>query len=170
MNTFIRLLYALLIAAAVVTFVAVGIYSFYPAPKAPTYPIMPVMEKGIAQPAPGTGTTPVPNTAGIYQRDYDTSLAAQKMYQRNVSIIVAIIAACIVALGLWLRSRSDIIGEGLALGGVGNSIYAVVAATMADNRIMRFIAVTLFLASVLLVVYFKFQATPGKQPARKKTS
>lgn len=167
MNTFIRLLYALLIAAAVVTFVAVGIYTFYPAPKAPTYPIMPVMEKGIAQPAPGTGTIPVPNTADDYQRSYDAYIAAKNTYQRNVSIIVSVIAAGIVMLGLWLRSRSDIIGEGLALGGVGNSIYAVVAASMADNRIMRFVAVTLFLASVLVIVYFKFnEKSPAKKPSR----
>lgn len=164
MNTFIRLLYALLIATAVVTFVAVSMYTFYPAPKAPTYPTTPVLEKGIAQQAPGSGTTPAPTAADDYQRAYDAYTAAQKVYERNVSIIVTAIAAGIVVLGLWLRSRSEIIGEGLALGGIGNSIYAVVAASIADDRIMRFVAVTLFLASVLVVVYFKFN---DNQPLRK---
>lgn len=164
MNTLIRLLYSLLIAAAIVAFVAIGIYTFYPAPKAPEYPVTP-MEKGIAQPA----DSPAQNDDYlIYQQqqtDYQTTL---KEYQRNVSIILTVVAAAVVGFGLWLRYRSDIIGEGLSLGGIGTSIYAIGTAVAADGRIMRFIAVTLFLASVLVVVYFKFNTTPTKKPARKK--
>lgn len=168
MNPFIRLIYALLIAAATVAFIGVGIYTFYPEPQAPAYPqqIMP-LEKGIAQPI-----NPIDN-GGVneYQQAYDHYQAELKTYYRNVSIIGSTLAAVVVVGGLYLRRRADIIGEGLALGGVATTIYAVVTANMADNRIMRFIAVTLFLAAAILVVYTEFSAKPiagAKNRASKK--
>ena len=161
MNTFIRLLYAILIAAAVVTFVGVGIYTFYPAPKAPN----PEMTPAIAQKVPPEGT---PADGDAYQQQWDAYNASLKVYQRNVGIILAILTPLIVIAGLWLQKRQEIIGEGLELGGVGTSIYAVTMASMADDRIVRFVAVTLFLASVIAVVYFKFSEAATKKPARKK--
>jgi hypothetical protein len=156
MNTFIRLLYAVLIASAVVAFVGVGIYTFYPSPKAPTYQTTYPMEKGIDQAAEANSYE---HALSAYQDDL-------KVYQRNVSIVLAVLTPLIVLAGLWLTKRLDIIGEGLALGGVGTSIYAVTMASMADDRILRFVAVTLFLASVIAVVYVKFsEAMPVKKRA-----
>lgn len=162
MNPFIRLIYALIIAAAAVAFIGVGISTFYPEPQAPTYPqqIVP-FEKGITQPiAPG-------GNGGVdeYQQALDRYQAERATYYRNVSIVGSILAVIIVAGGLYLRRRADIIGEGLALGGVATTTYAIVTATIADNRIMRFVAVTLFLAAAILVVYTEFnikQATAAK--------
>lgn len=159
MNTFIRLLYALLIAAAVVTFVGVGINSFYPSPKQPTPISIPATDKSLG---------PDQNQENTYQAAWDRYQADLRTYSRNVSIILMPLAAVAVIGGLWLRKRSDIIGEGVALGGVGNSVYAVVAASMADNRGLRFGAVTLFLASVIIVVYFKFNEKPTGKPAKKR--
>jgi len=162
MNPFIRLIYALLIAAATVAFIGVGIYTFYPVPQPPTYPqqIVP-LEKGIDQPL----GTPVYNSGvNEYQQAYDHYQTDLKMYYRNVSIIGSVAAVVAIAGGLYLRRRADIIGEGLALGGVGTTIYAVVTANMADDRIMRFLAVTLFLASAVTIVY----ALIGNQPVPKK--
>jgi len=161
MNPFIRLIYALLIAAATVAFIGVGIYTFYPAPQPPSYPqqIVP-LEKGIAQPInPDSG-------GGVdeYQQAYDHYQTDLKTYYRNASIIGSIAAVITVVGGLYLRRRADIIGEGLALGGVGTTIYAVITASMADDRIMRFMAVTLFLASAIALVY----TLVNGQPATKK--
>lgn len=160
MNTLIRLLYALLIAAAVVTFVAVAIYTFYPGPKAPDYNPPETTKQSVT-------TMPIDDAYQQHynelNRQYQTD---QKIYMRNVSIVLTVIAVGIVAAGIWLRQRSEIIGEGLALGGIGNSIYAVGTATVGDDRIMRFLAVTLFLASVLVLVYVKFN---DKSAAPKPT-
>lgn len=168
MNPFIRLIYALLIAAATVAFIGVGIYTFYPAPEPPAYPqqIVP-LEKNIAQPI-----TPGSNS-GVdeYQQALDRYQAERATYYRNVSIIGSVLAVAVVAGGLYLRRRADIIGEGLALGGVATTIYAVVTANLADDRIMRFVAVTLFLAAAILVVYTQFSSkppTPTKNRATKK--
>ena len=157
MNPFIRLIYALLIAAATVAFIGVGIYTFYPEPQAPTYPqqIVP-LEKGIAQPV-----NPIDN-GGVneYQQAYDHYQGELKTYYRTVSIIGSVLAVIAVVGGLYLRRRADIIGEGLALGGVATTIYAIVTASMADSRVMRFIGVTLFLATAILVVYTEFRTKP----------
>jgi len=165
MNPFIRLLYALLIAAAMVTFIGVGIYTFYPAPQPPTYPqeIVPA-EKGIAS-QPGT---PPNNGVDEYQQAYNNYQNDLKTYQRNVSIIVSVLAVLVVVAGLYIRRRADIIGEGLALGGVGTTIYAVVTASMADDRVMRFVAVTLFLASTIVLVYTLFNDKPKVSSSAKK--
>lgn len=159
MNTFIRLLYAILIAAAVVTFVSVGVYTFYPAPKAPEYPHGPA----IATKAEG------PSEAE--QRAYEDALTAyqdaSKVYNRNISIIGTSLAVVIVAGGLYVRRRSDIIGEGLALGGIATSVYGITTAVMADDRVMRFLAVTVFLASAIVVVYVQFNDRATKAPTKK---
>ena len=166
MNTFIRLLYAVLIAAAVVTFIGVGIFTFYPAPQMPNYPAEPIPLKGVIdQPASGALMT---RQQQDYQQQLDQYQRDLKDYNRNISVILVVLSAGIVAFGLWLRTRSDIIAEGLQLGGIGTSIYAIVAASQADHRIMRFLAVTLFLASVIIVVYFKFNEDNTKKPAKKK--
>ncbi len=158
MNIFIRLLYSLLIAAAVVAFVGVGINTFYPSPKQPTDIVMPATDKALG---------PDQNQKDDYQQAWERYQAELSTYNRNVSIILMPLAAVAVIGGLWLRNRSDIIGEGVALGGVGNSIYSVIASSIADNRGLRFGAVTLFLASVIVVVYFKFNEKPAGTPAKK---
>lgn len=167
MNPFIRLIYALLVAAATVAFVGVGIYTFYPEPQPPTYPqqIRP-LEKGIDQPvnSPNSGVDE-------YQQAYDHYQNDLKTYYRNVSIIGSVLAVVVVAAGLYLRRRADIIGEGLALGGVASTIYAIVTASMADDRIMRFVAVCLFLAAAIVVVYTEFSGKPTaatKAPAKRR--
>src|SRR5258708_12010416 len=168
MNTLIRLLYAILIAAAVVTFVGVGIYTFYPAPKMPDYQPTPMLEKGIAVPVPADGSGPSTQPSKDYERSYTTYQADLNVYQRNSSIILVAVGAAVVAFGLWFSKRSDVIGEGLALGGVGTSIYAVGLAIAADDRIMRFVAVTVFLGSAIVLVYFKFnESAAAKKPAAK---
>ena len=159
MNIFIRLLYSILIAAAVVTFVGVGINTFYPSPKQPDVISMPATDKALG---------PDRNQENDYQKAWDRYQTELRTYNRNISIILMPLAAAAVIGGLWLRNRSDIIGEGIALGGVGNSIYGVVAASIADNRGLRFGAVTLFLASVIVVVYFKFNEKPAGKLAKKR--
>lgn len=166
MNTFIRLLYAILIAAAVVTFVSVGVYTFYPAPKAPDYP-------QLSMPVKGDANQPSTEQQRKYDEDFKQYQEDSRVYSRNISVIGTVLAAGIVAGGLYVRRKSDIIGEGLALGGIATSIYGVTTAVMADDRIMRFVSVSVFLASAIVVVYVLFNdknaaAVPTvKSPAKK---
>ena len=158
MNAFIRLLYALLIAVAVVLFVSVSIYSLYPGPKAPEYP-------QIYYSADGSNDKEGQQAQETYDKQYKEFDAKQKLYQRNVSMIAVGAAIVIVLAGLWYMRKNDIIGEGLALGGVGVSLYAVITSMIADHRIMRFVAVSTLLVSALVLVHRRFIDKP---PVKKR--
>jgi hypothetical protein len=150
MNAFIRLLYELLVAAAIVIFIGFGTYSFYQSPKYPDYP------------------TTIYDSPG-YQQEQDKFTAAikkynekNKVYQRNITYIILPAAAILLALGLFLFRSMDVIGEGIAFGGAATSIYAIVTSSMADARVLRFLSVTLFLISALLITYRRFHTVAGK--------
>jgi hypothetical protein len=154
MNAFIKLLYAILIAVSVVIFTSISIYSFYQPPKAPEYPTVlrsPVNDDKLYQ-----------NQQETYSQTYDQFREKEKHYQGNVAIAVLPVAAIITLFGLRYMKRNEVIGEGLALGGIANSIYSVVLASMADARIIRFLGVSLLLASALLLTQQRFAPSPKK--------
>ena len=161
MNPFIRLLYAVLIAVAVVTFVGMGIATFYPAPEAPTYGYSVVGKEG---------------PSAVEQRAFDDAnkryQTDSKTYNRTVSLVGSLLAVAIVTGGLYLRRRSDVIGEGIAFGGVATSVYGIVTAVSADDRVMRFVAVSIFLASSIVVVYVQVsdraQTGTSKKPVASR--
>lgn len=155
MNAFIRLLYALLIAVAVGLFVGISINSVYPGPKMPEYPNSNYSNPSEAEQAK------FQKQQQDFDKQYKDFRSKEKNYQRNVSIVAVVAAVVIVVLGLWYMRRNEIIGEGLALGGIGVGLYAVITAMVAEHRIMRFIAVTTLLASALLVVHRRFIENPS---------
>lgn len=154
MNSLIRLLYALLVAASVVTFVGLGVYSFYLPPKAPAYPDYSYT---------GSGDAAYERTSKEYDKKYKAYEKKQKNYQRNVTYAVLPLAVFFVLTGLYLFRRSDVIGEGVALGGIATSIYAIITASIAEARILRFLAVTLLLVGVLLLTYRRFYSRESKK-------
>lgn len=158
MNAFIKLLYSLVIAGSVVAFVGFGIYSLYQPPKQPDYPYYP--EYNYAR----------DGTDAAYQKaqdDYDKKLKGyddqMKTYDRNITYVTLVFVPVFVVGGLYLFRRSDVIGEGLSLGGTAISIYAIVTSSMADQRILRFVAVSLLLASVLVIAHRRFNPKVAKR-------
>jgi hypothetical protein len=148
MNAFIKLLYALLIAGTVVTFVGFGTYSLYQLPKDVYH----------------TNTydySDVPDSTYQTRENEITKLEDQhdkdvKTYHRNVTYIALASSVVFTALGLVIYRESDVFGEGLALGGVATCIYAIEQASEAEARILRFAAVSLLLVSVLVLTYRRF--------------
>lgn len=148
MNAFIRLLYALLIAAAVVAFVGVTIASFYQPPKFP--------EPSFTSYKPNASEAEMLKESEENEKRYQEHREKEKAYYRNVAMIVLPLAAIITAVGLFYMRQSEVIGEGVALGGVGTSLYAIITSSLADQDIMRFLAVTLLLASAILLTHKRF--------------
>ena len=146
MNTFIRLLYAILLAVSVVTFIGVAIFSLYQPPKYPDYPRT-------------YSSDSVQDTAAQKQFDKlsDQYTKDTKNYHRNVSYILLPLAVIAIVGGLYLFGRSEVIGEGVALGGVATSVYAIITTSIADARVARLIAVTVLLAGVIAVVQRRFR-------------
>lgn len=152
MNTFVRLLYSLLIAVAVVAFVGVAIFSFYQPPKMPSYPTIDYLASTATQDSQRQNYS----TAS---KKYD---ANNKSYERNVAIALLPLAVVVMASGIYFSRKLDVIGEGLALGGVAISIYAIIAASIANARILRFLAVTLLLINAILIARARFKPTKAK--------
>lgn len=146
MNAFIRLLYSILIAGAVVAFFGVGIYSFYQPPKSPTYPVY----------SPTLSSTQSIAQEKAYRNTYKAFQAKSKLHDRNVAIALLFLTLFVVAAGLWLLQKEAVLGEGLALGGIGLSIHSTISASIADSRIVRFLAITLLLAAVLMLAHRRF--------------
>jgi hypothetical protein len=146
MNALIRLLYALLVAGAVVTFVGFGIYSLFQPPKYPEYP--------------DYNSSMSDSEYNRQEKKYDQLVKQyekkQKEYMRNATYIALPLVIVFVLVGLYVFRKSDVVGEGIALGGIATSVYAIVTASLADARILRFLAVTLLLVSALLVTYRRF--------------
>lgn len=164
MNAFIRLLYAVLIALAVLVFVGVSVYSIYQPPKAPEYP---------KYDSYSVTTDPLIDTQSQqhekdYQRQYEEYQEDMKEYQQNVTMIVLPLATLAVIAGLYLLNRLEVIGEGLALGGIATSVYATISSSIADARILRLAAVTILLVSTLLLAQRKFIVPVPAAP--KKTA
>lgn len=156
MNNFIKLLYALLIAVSVVVFVGVAIFSFYAPPKAPTYP-------SYTYDSNGQVTKETNLAQKKYDADWKQHQKVEDAYQRNVTYIVLPVAALVTAGGLYLMRKPGVLGEGLALGGIATAAYGAITASIADSNPLRFVAVTLILAGVLLVSHARFGAEPKHQ-------
>jgi hypothetical protein len=156
MNAFVRLLYAVLLAAVVVAFTNISIYTFYQQPKEPKYPTYAIDKSDTA----------VQKQEAEYQKNYDTYRDTKlKPYQRNVSIALIVVAAVVVAIGYVLMRDQEVLGEGLALGGMATFVSAIISASIADNRVTRFIAVTLLLVFAVLLIRKRFVAV---EPTAKK--
>lgn len=162
MNAFIRLLYALFLAAVATTFIGLTIFTFYQPPKGPAYPAYSpnTAQYGTAEYQRQENEHNVQHKR--YQQEQDTHKEKMKHYQRIVTIALLPLVAVVLVAGLWLFERSEVLGEGIALGAVFISIYAIITASIADSRVLRFLAVTLLLASTLLLTYRRSIAKDSK--------
>lgn len=152
LKTFIDFIYTLLVGAAVVLFVSLGVWSFYPGPKMPDYPTYqsyPVTTDAVAQ-------QNYEEESRKAQEEYDKKFKeyekVNNTYGQKVAIISLSSAAVFYALGLWLMKRNDTVGEGLSLGGIFTAIYAAVRAGSGNSRPVVFAAVTAILAMAILLV------------------
>lgn len=156
MNSLIRLLYSVLIAISVVVFVGVATSALYPGPKYP-------------EPAIFGSKGPSDEEMRKDQQNYQEFDKKQKEHQKNVARILVPVAIIVLAGGLWYMRRSEIVGEGIALGGVATSIHAVISSSMGDDRIVRLAAVTTLLVGTILIVRLRF-AEPAPAKTKKKKS
>lgn len=154
MKTLIDFLYTLLIGAAVALFVALGIWTFYPGPKSPEYPMY--NQYGI------NGPTEEQNKEFMAtQEKFDKDLKAyqekEKTYSKNVGGIALGAAVVFFVAGMWLMRREDVVGEGVALGGIFTGVYAAARSGMGDSRPLVFASVTALLVMVVLLSLYRLR-------------
>src|SRR3569833_3784651 len=157
MHAFIRLLPSLLIAGSLIAFVAVGASTVSQAPKYPTYPSC---YDGAAY-----GTSQYNSCQSSYdkvQKDFDAKSRAHDRTLTLVSLPAAVVA---VLAGDYLIRRSEVIGEGIALGGVGVAIYAIITSVDAEARVLTFVSLSALLIGALLLGWRRFGDKPNAPPS-----
>lgn len=160
MKTFINFIYTILIGIAVAVFVGLGIWAFYSGPKSPAYPDYPITNFSSAP-------TEAQDKAYQAQQDkYNQEVKqydkVQKSYSKKVAWMVLPIGIIFYAAGLWLMKRSDVVGEGLALGGIFTSIYAAIRAGMADIKQLVFASVSVLLVMLILLALHRIRVQKPK--------
>src|SRR3569833_3275996 len=140
MHAFIRLLYSLLIAGSLIAFVAVGASTVSQAPKYPTYPSC---YDGAAY-----GTSQYNSCQSSYdkvQKDFD---AKSREHDRTLTLVTLTTTKETKKAGVYLIRRSEVIGEGIALGGVGVAINAIITSVVVVARVLSFVSFCVFLFGV----------------------
>lgn len=163
MKTLIDFIYTVLIGIAVAVFVGLGIWTFYSGPKSPEYPNYP------------TGSQPSETQQKEFekqQQQFDTQMKdyqkEEKPYSKKVSAIALSAGAVFFTGGLLLMRKNDIVGEGLALGGIFTEIYAAGRAASASFKPVVFAAVSLVLTMLVILVLNRGGTFwPAKTRARK---
>ena len=156
----LKTLYAIAIAFLVVAFVGFGISAFYPAPQYPS-----------GSPNDAQRTRPE-NRTPEQKEKIEEYRQKEKAYRENIStynLVVASIsigAAVLLLVGsiVWL-SRLPVIGDGATLGAVFTLFYGLIRAFMSNNEQFRFVAVTVGLAIVVALVYWRFVRSSQSNPS-----
>jgi len=149
----IKLIYTLFLALIIALFVGLGIDAFYPGPKAPDYPSeLNVM----AVKADCAETLESKTLRENYDQEQKKYMEAEKVYNRNVSIISLMAAILILILSLTLLSKIKMMADGILLGGVFTTAYSLIRGLMSDSSQFRFLIVAIGLIIALVLGYLKF--------------
>jgi len=147
----IKFIYTLFLALLVALFVGFGIDGFYKGPEAPKYPFeLDQVKQGCEQ------TVEQQATNKEFNQAQEKFMEESKPYHRNVSIISLIAAIIILILSLTLLSKIKMIADGILLGGVFTTIYAIVQGLMSESSQFRFLVITVGLIIAFVLGYIKF--------------
>ena len=152
---FLRVVYVVAIAVALVLLVVAGVEAFYPAPEYPDFSGYP------EYPMPAYNSTEWEEWEQEWteaEEEYQQALEEYRqkaaVHDKNVFLIVLPLGAVFAIGGTFLQRRQDIFGAGLILGGIGTMIFAIVPYDL--ENIPRFIGIAVILAVLIFVGYKVF--------------
>lgn len=158
MKGLIEFLYSVFIGIAVALFVGFGVWAFQPGPQMPEHPETRFSPSGEL-------TEDDKTKQSEYQQAFEKYDQETKAYSRRVSIIVLVPAILFFLAGLRLMKNNSVVSEGLAVGGVFTSVYALIRAGHSEHRIIVFSVATVLLVMVILLAQTKFR--PGTPKSAK---
>lgn len=162
----LKFVYSFFLGLLLVVFVGMGVASFYPAPDAPEYPRS--LETASVRP---DGYTDEQRAADEkYQADSKDYSARINDYNRNVSMIVLAAAVILVVLGLTMHAKTDVIADGLLLGGTFTLLYSIGRSFAGGDPKYSFMVTSVGLIITMVVGYLKFispQEVSKKKPNKK---
>ena len=130
----IKPIYTIFLALLIALFVGFGIDTFYPGPKAPRYPIeLDAVKAGCEE------TIEQQTLRKEFNQAQNQFLEEFRPYSRNVSIISLEGSIIILVLSLTLLAKIKMIADGILLGGVFITAYAIIRGFMSDSSQFRFL-------------------------------
>jgi len=154
----IKFIYTFFLALLIALFVGLGIDTFYPGPKEPSYPVeIDQVKQGCEE---SLQQQAVRKQFNLAQEKY---MEASKPYNRNVSIISLVASIIILTLSLSLLAKIKMIADGILLGGVFTTVYSIIRGLMSENSQYRFIIVTIGLTITVALGYIKFIRGKGNR-------
>ncbi|NTU88765.1 MAG: hypothetical protein HGA54_02510 [Actinobacteria bacterium] len=153
----LKALYTIFLAVMIALFFGLGIDAFYKSPTPPEYPIY--AEKAIAD-DDETAKAEQAKIQAEYEAAYNIYDDASKLYNRNVSIIMLVLAVISLVASLMFSGKMNVLPDGLMLGSVFSLIYSIIRGFMAGDSGYRFIIVTVSLLITVSIGYLKFIRKP----------
>ncbi len=165
-SAMVKLVYVLALAAFIPMAVGFGIAAFYKGPEYPTY----------NQPRPVKALPPGESQPQLTEEEQRQQQAefekVQKSYElarnhhsRNVFIIAGLVGVGVIAAGLVLAAVLDAIRSGLVLGGTITVVYGATQYFGNASDATRFIIVTVGLALLLALGYWRLKEWAKQSPA-----
>ena len=143
----IKHIYTVFIGVLLATMVGVGVAAFYSGLRAPEYPIR--------QEAVDAKCSPTAEEIQ-YEKDHRVYVQQNKIYSRNVSMVVLILSVVVLVTSLTILSRLQVISDGLLLGGLLTQVYSVIRGFESEDSKFRFLVVLIAMTTSLIVGYLKF--------------
>lgn len=153
----IRYIYTFFVGLFISIFIGLGIAVFYEAPKAPEAPAW-YNSMSVKQELNAAER----QEEQAYQAKQSNYLDLLHVYNRNVSIIVLIIAVLLMTVALLYAKYLSVVADGLLLGSIFTLLYGIGIGMATDNNVFRFIVAGVGLAVTLTLGYLKFAHTHGK--------
>lgn len=162
-NKTLTIVYTFFLGLILALFIGLGVSTFYTGPKMPEYPteFSYAAEKG---PSPKQIKQQKEYDAAFKQYDKDN-----KVYNRNVSMIVLVSAILVLVVSFAFERRNQVIANGMLLGGVFTVLYSIVRGFVSEDTKYTFAAVTVGLLVALYLGYRRFaHETSAKKPKKRR--
>jgi hypothetical protein len=162
-NVGLEFTYTIFLSLMVVLFFGLGVSAFYPAPTSPDYPsslTMPVKDDVMDQ--------RTIDAQADYEKTYEKYQNDMSTYNRNVSIIILVLAIGTTVISLIFLENMHVISNGLLLGGVFTLIYSMGRGFATDDTQFRFVMVSVGLVIALILGYIKFIRPNNQTNTAKK--
>lgn len=153
----LRVLYTIFLGALIATAIGVGINAFYEGPKMPQYGVSDdlMMSKN------GELTDEQRARAKAIDADQRAFEEKNKVYSRNVSIILLVLAVGLVAASIFTEMKSMVFSDGIMIGGLITLVHSIIRGAIAGNKQYLFIAT---IVSLIVIAYLGYRRFVHRTP------
>jgi hypothetical protein len=153
-NTLFKLIYTFILGVVLALFLGVGVSAFYEPPKEPEYPIIASAYK--------ESVTPTAESKSDIekQQQFEKEMRAyqevRQGYERNVSVILLILAIITIAIGLVFSRQIGFLSDGILLGGLFTLVHSLIRGFAAEDTKYLFAAASVAVVVILYLGYRRF--------------